>query len=423
MFKKILSTFGTKFITAILAFVVTILTTRYLGAEGRGIIGLLNATIGIFIMVSGFIGGSNLVYLVPRKKLFPLIIPSYIWVLIVSITGLFILKLTSIVPYNIVIHVFFLALISCLWRIHSHLLIGKGLINTNNFILLAFSIINFILVFSLFSLFGKASVSTYIFVLYVSAIGIFFVNFLFIKKHILFSSFTEIKETLPQIIKYGFMAQLASVIQFLNYRLGYYILHLYLGTYHVGLYSVGVQISESVWMISRSIALVQFSAIANSEDIEYSRNLTLKLAKFSFVSTLLVIIPPLLLPSSFFTFVFGPDFAPLKIIFIALSPGIICFSYVVLLSHYFAGIGKFYINVLGSLVGFVFTIVFNILLVPKYGYIGAAIAATLSFAASSIFLILIFLRETGYNFRKLLPGKEDVAFVYDKLIEFIQRKK
>jgi O-antigen/teichoic acid export membrane protein len=179
------------------------------------------------------------------------------------------------------------------------------------------------------------------------------------------------------------MAQLGNVIQYLNYRLSYFILNHYTTYANVGIYSVGVMTSESIWLISSSIATVQYSKIANINDLNYSRDLTLKLAKLSFVATFICVIILNFLPQGVFYFIFGKDFGPVKTVIFYLSTGIISFGLTVSISHYYAGVGKYYIN--------------------------------LNTIAAFIGLIFIFLKETRYPLLSFLPSLQEVKFIIDRV--------
>ncbi len=174
-------------------------------------------------------------------------------------------------------------------------------------------------------------------------------------------------------------------------------------------------ISETIWIISGSISLVQYSRISNLDDINYSRELTLLLAKFSFLATFTAVCFLILIPERLFSVIFGKDFSSVKQIIILLSPGIAIFGYVVIISHYFAGIGKYIVNTKAAFIGLIVTLIFNLTLVPLYGYSGAAISASLSYIATAFFLIYSFIRDTGIAPTKLLPSVDDLKFAVNKL--------
>ena len=86
MFRKSFYTFFNRFFIAILNFLTIIITARYLGAEGRGIISLFMLNLTIIFMIGSFIGGPGLVYLVPRHDASKLLNASYVWTIFSSVT-------------------------------------------------------------------------------------------------------------------------------------------------------------------------------------------------------------------------------------------------------------------------------------------------------------------------------------------------
>ncbi|GAQ94531.1 hypothetical protein TAGGR_1715 [Thermodesulfovibrio aggregans] len=420
MIKSIFSTFTTRVFSLIISFATLILTTNYLGAEGRGYISLLTASAGLINLFSGFIGGAALVYLIPRNKSRNFVIQSailsYFWAFFVSIVITAFLFLTHSVDKSIIFHVFLIGFLLSILSIHTVILLAFEKIIFQNLVNLLQLLVNFILFAILLLVFHKVELNSFIVSLYSGYIASLLMSIIPIIKNL--PSKVEnlsLKSSLKEILKYGFFAQLSNVIQYLNYRFSFFVLNYFSGVSAVGIYSVGVVISEAIWTICGSISLVQYSKIANSNDISYSQRITLMLAKLSFLATFIAVCLLILIPESLFSIILGKDFSSVKQIIILLSPGITIFGYSVIISHYFAGIGKYVINTKASFIGLIVTLIFNLTLVPLYGYSGAAISASLSYIATAFFLIYSFIRDTGIPPTKLLPSVDDLKFAVNKL--------
>ncbi|MBL4655359.1 MAG: hypothetical protein JKY33_06015, partial [Bacteroidia bacterium] len=104
MFKKIISTIGSKFLITGLNFATVILTTQALGAEGRGEVSLFFLNIVIVMMFNDFVGGGALVYLIPRNEPFKVLIPSYIWGILCSACISFLLNTLGLVAEGNLFH-------------------------------------------------------------------------------------------------------------------------------------------------------------------------------------------------------------------------------------------------------------------------------------------------------------------------------
>ena len=70
MVKKIASTFIIKVIIAVLNLAIVIVLSRFIGAAGKGEASLIVTTIAMILIFCNMIGGSSLVYFVPRNNTF-----------------------------------------------------------------------------------------------------------------------------------------------------------------------------------------------------------------------------------------------------------------------------------------------------------------------------------------------------------------
>ncbi len=399
MTKEIFNTFGAKiFCSAGMMFMV-FLTAKLLGAEGRGTVSLLGTSIFITSIFGGFVGGPSLVYIYPRhrnkKETAGIIKLSYLWEVIISFFIAAIFYIGRWVPMALIPHIFFLGFFLSIFMTNLFLfqsfekmgIYNLSLVLQMFFLIMIFCVLSF--------LFDKRTVDSYIISLYISyLIGISFQIF-FIYHTIKFLedgerlSFSVIKE----MLNLGFMNQLANFFQYLNYRFTYFVLNELKGPADVGIYSVGVGIAESLWIISSSLYTVQYAKITNTNDLNYARKLTLKFSRMSFLFTLLALIPIFFIPSHFFVIIFGNEFNEVKRVILYLSPGILIFAVAIIFYHYFAGIGKYHIYALGALFGFLFTLTFNLLLVQKYGWLGSALSTDICYIAIFAFALFAFFRK------------------------------
>jgi O-antigen/teichoic acid export membrane protein len=165
---------------------------------------------------------------------------------------------------------------------------------------------------------------------------------------------------------------------------------------------------EAVWMISGSIALVQYSKIANSTDRGYSQQLTARLTRYGLWASLIVIVPLVLLPSQFWVFIFGQGFSEVNQVMWWLAPGVMVFNYALVTGHYFSGTGKYHVNALASASGLLVTVGLALWLIPRYSFKGAALTASISYLITSGVVLLWFIKESGIPLRKLVPLLSDL---------------
>ena len=213
---------------------------------------------------------------------------------------------------------------------------------------------------------------------------------------------------MKDLFKYGFLNQTGHFVQFFNLRLSYYLLDNYIGRGQVGVFSRSVSLAEAIWIISNSIALVQYARIANADDREYSQKLTLDLSKICLLISAVAVVVLCLLPPQFYVFVFGKDFGEMAGLIRILAPGILLYCIFLILGHYYSGIGRYQMNTFAALCGLVVTFVCGFTLIPRYGVTGAAITSAVSYAVNAVFLFVFFVKESHFKGRDFLLTKGEI---------------
>jgi O-antigen/teichoic acid export membrane protein len=400
MIRKIITTAASRLLIALVNLAIVWLAARVLGAEGMGTISLIILGISINQMVSALVGGSALVYLIPRYPALQLLVPSWIWSVVVSASGSFILGLTGLVPLEFVVDLFWISLLQSLYNINQNVLLGREKITAFN--VLAFLQVAVVLITLALMLLvaDQASVHSYVIALYVSYASVLMGGSLLVARFVSRGKWWN-PVVFRETFRFGGYLQAASFLQLFNYRLSYYIIEKYFDRATLGVFSIGVQISESVWIISKSIAMVQYARISNSSDSLYARDITSLFIRITGLLTVAMLTVLLLLPPEFFVFVFRNDFSNLHPVILSLSPGIFAVAISLMLSHYFSGSGMPWHNTISSGAGLIFTVILGFTLIPRYGLTGAGMVASVAYTAGMIYQLLVYLRISGARWRDL----------------------
>ena len=148
----------------------------------------------------------------------------------------------------------------------------------------------------------------------------------------------------------------------------------------LGVFTVGTQLSEGLWIVGKSVSMVQYSKISNTNDKKFNSVLTVSLLKFAVIVTTLLIIALLLIPVDIYISIFHfSAFGQVKEVILYLSPGIIALSGNMILSHYLSGTGKPHYNMITSFVGLVIITITGYYLISLWGLSGAAFAASITY--------------------------------------------
>ena len=412
MFKKILNTFGTKILAAALNFLIAIIISQTLGDSGKGTQALLLATLSFILIFSDIICGASIIYLAPRHSFKKILVASTIWAALIAVVmgfgiWLFYPKLAP----DLILHVALLSFISSLSNINFRFLVGKEEIKKANYNTLLQPVLLALTLVIYYILLKRTDIYGYIIGLYAAYGGTFLLGVWMLRKEYTNLRHDKDKEygpVLKDLFKYGFLNQTGHFVQFFNLRLSYYLLNKYINVGRVGVFSNAVSLAEAIWIISSSIALVQYARIANADDRAYAQKLTLDLSKICLVISALAVVVLALLPPQVYTFVFGPEFGEMTSIIRILAPGVLFYCIFLILGHYYSGIGRYQMNTFAALCGLVATFVCGFTLIPKYDVTGAAITSAVSYTVNAVFLFVFFLKEARFKGKDFLLTKSEI---------------
>ncbi len=433
MIDKIIGTFFSRLLAMLIMLIVIVINSNTFGATGTGTIGLVVLGLTILQVISNFIGGSVIVFLIPRRNFFQIFFLSYLWAVISNIVGVILLDSLHLIPNEFQLHLLFLSLSSSFFFINLNILQGKEDIKRFNIFQitqLTLLIVIYSLCLLLFKLFDKTpTVELYIIIFSLS----YFIPMLFSLRLLIpyFEqiNFKKIGKLFLEMSKLGFWVQLANLAQLMNYRLAYYFIERFAGRQPLGLFELGTKISEVVWIFPKSISLVQYARLANNQDKQYSKKLTLSLFKIVTIFAIFAVGCLLLIPANWLAAIFGPEFSSSKTVIIYLAPGIIFLASLSILAHHFAGYGKYWINTIASTLGFVITLTLGLALIPAAAKISttktletAAMINSISYFVSFIVTLLFFIFTTKSSLADFLLTKNDLTLLKTEVFDYLKKK-
>lgn len=407
MLRRIVTTFGFRVVIAMLNLLVVVLLSQWIGAEGRGQASLILATVTIVCMVCAVVGGATLVYLVPRSDLGQLLLLSHGWSALVCVAACFVLQALAVIDAWMVPHVAAIACISAVFSTHLTMLLGRDRVIVNNIMGLVQVVVLVVGLVLMFLVAGQEDVMAYVVALYAAYGAGAVISFFLLLPHVRTGSLHGIGRLAVEAFRLGAVNMTGTVLQLVSLRAGYYLLSHRVDDAAVGVYANGVSLVESVWLISNSMAMVQYAAIANSTDDVRNRTLTLSLVKLSIVMTVLALIVLALVPPAFFTWLFGRDFSAVGDVIVVLAPGALMYTLLLVVGHYFSGTGRYHVNTLANLAGLAVTAVLTWLWLPEYDMRTAGAILSASLTTTGLFVLWWFLRAPGMHLRDLLPSSDD----------------
>lgn len=409
---RILNTAFTKIIMSFIGLVILLMNSNQLGAAGVGMAGIITLTITIIIMVNEIVVGGALIYLIPRFTPLQILIPAYLWSLFNAVLFYFVLKYTSLIDALFQHDVVRLALLLSLSNANAIFLLGRQQVRAYNLVLLTQYLVQLVVLVVLYYGIHQVSIQAYVTSLYGGYIAAFLMGMGFALPLLRPFSFRQIFAAIPSLFTLGFVAQVSNTAQLLNYRLSYYLIERFWGTFWLGRYVVGMQVSESVWIVSRSVALVQYADISNSANWQQAIEHTLRYIKFIFLLAMLGIAVIACIPSAAYHFLLGKDFSGIQRIILLLAPGIVALASTHPISAFFSGTGRIRYNMYGSLLGFAVTCLLGFLIIPRWGIWGAALTQSMSYLATFGFAVIMFLRTNELKLNVLFMNKADLKILH-----------
>jgi O-antigen/teichoic acid export membrane protein len=387
MIKDILHSVFSRYISTILNFLLVVATTRLFGAEGKGEISLFILNVTLLTMLNNFVGGPSLVYLSPRRPLEKLLIPSYLWSFLSVAFGVVLIFLFDLSTVRYLPHLFFIGMLQAIVGTHFFVLMGRKEIVLYNWLTLLQVALNLIFLAAFFYLLQVKDITSYISALYLSSLVVLVASYL--PLHGWFAGMnkntlqSEIKPAFRELFKLGFIIQITNIIQLFNYRMVYYFIESWRaeGKKELGVYSTAIHLFDAMLIVSKSISLVQYSAVSNEADEQESRRMTHVLLKANGILLTIFILPILFIPGSLYEWVFGfnQGFDGIRSSLLWLFPGMIGLGLHGTIASYFSGRGIYKKNLFASGFGFLVLLVFSFLWIEELGMQGAAMAQSLAF--------------------------------------------
>ncbi len=203
----------------------------------------------------------------------------------------------------------------------------------------------------------------------------------------------------------GLKAYLANILQFLSYRVDYWIVGFFAGFRTLGLYSLASSLAQVFWLLPKSAATVLLPVFASGERRDMESQ--------ALVGRLILCIGAAVaaaaawLSSWWIPLLFGKDFGEASRAFTILLIGGVPYTLSIVLASGLAARGLQGENTRASGWGFAATVFLDLLLIPRFGMMGAAVASSLSYLVTTGYVLWRFSRAFDIPVSRLLviqPG-------------------
>ena len=220
-----------------------------------------------------------------------------------------------------------------------------------------------------------------------------------------FWSFSAAFKQIVPALSLGTRGQFGNLASFFNYRLDVFLVNAFLNPAQVGLYAVGVIVSESLWQVPNAAAVVLLPRTARTMDVganEFTCYITRQVFLIACVSGLLLgLVSPIAIP-----LVFGRAFSNSVAVIWWILPGTIALCLGKVISADLAARKRPEYSSAFALIALFATIVLDIKLIPVMGIRGAALASSTAYFLDTALLAVALKYELKVSWHSLfMPSR------------------
>lgn len=224
---------------------------------------------------------------------------------------------------------------------------------------------------------------------------------------------------MKSMIKLGLVNAIAIFIMQLNYRMDILMLKQLSTFEQVGYYSLATQIAEQLWHIPFAIEMIILSRSANTTDNEFLHKTVASIFRVSLVlgiaiGTIIFFMVPAMVP-----LVFGKEFVPTVKMIRTILPGILILVGFRILNSRLTGMGKPQVAIYTFMPALLINFILNLILLPRYGGIGAAWATNASYAVGSIAFLFAYARITKMSALQIFTFRKSDFYFFRDLKQYI----
>jgi len=219
------------------------------------------------------------------------------------------------------------------------------------------------------------------------------------------------KDLNKEALIFGLKSYVANLATAFSYRADIFLVNAFLDVTSVGWYSISVSIAELIWYIPNAVSTALFPRVSRIGS-EQANRMTPVVARNLFV-VILVIGVGISVATPYMIDLLFPkgDFAPVVPALWWLMPGVIANGSAKVIFADLTGRGKPIYATYTATIGMVVTLLADVLLIPRTGINGAALASSIGYSAAALTGLIWYYKETGIKWSEMLvPSHQDLVF-------------
>jgi O-antigen/teichoic acid export membrane protein len=224
----------------------------------------------------------------------------------------------------------------------------------------------------------------------------------------------EARENLFPTMIFGIRGQAGNLASFFSYRLDVFVVNYFLDASQVGLYTLGVLVSEALWQLPGIVSVALFPRTARTIGAgadQFTCMILRQVFLITFVVGLVVAAAsPIAIP-----LLFGARYLPSVPVIWWILPGTIALSLGKVIAADLTGRSLNFHLPISASIGFLITILLDLFLIPRMGIQGAALASSIAYLAAAGYLFVVIQRELKTSWTTLVIPTKTEWLAYQRL--------
>ncbi|MFC4025137.1 flippase [Oceanobacillus longus] len=427
---QLITSIGTKVFVLFGSFIISIITARFLGPEGKGIVTAIFVIPNLLVSIADLGIRQATAYYVGKKIYNPTKVYSSILLMWVatSITSILIAVIYYLTgpseQYGWLLLTIPIATIPfmLLNKYIEGLFSGLQQVNAINIKNLIGFFVNLITICILVVFLGLGIYGASIATMLTALITMLF-SVIIIKRFVIIE-FKYEKGIAKSLVSKGIIYAIALFVLNLNYKIDIIFLERLTTPTDVGIYSIGVSLSELIWQIPAAMGMVLFSKSANSKLENEAVNRSTKLLRISWIPVITLSLCFWFLAPHIIEMLYGNDFIQSVSVIRLLLPGVIAMVVFKILNADLAGRGYPLFALRVYLFALVINMILNFTLIPNFGIEGAAVASTISYTIGALLFSLEYTKQSNIKYSDLFIMKNsDIKLIMSSLYKILDKLK
>jgi len=225
------------------------------------------------------------------------------------------------------------------------------------------------------------------------------------------------------LASWGIKSQIGALLRRASYRLGLFLTNLFVSLFAAGVYSVALNWSDLLTIIPLTLYYVLFPH-ASGREREQSINLINRVSRLSVILLAATVVFVCICFPIAERIIYNPDYSDAILPLFILIPGAAAVGTFNILMGGTDALGKPIFGTYASIASLLSTVFLNIILIPRFGIIGAAVSTSLTGLVMFGVISTAYRRISGSSWNEILiPRKADISFAIDAFKRVVLKEK